>query len=176
MKLSRIPLVSVILLTLSPAALAAQPTGHRPEGNGNFGLGLILGEPTGISGKYWIRNDRAIDGEISFSFNSFFIIQSDYLFHFHGLFGTRESFTQHLEPYIGIGGSLFFSTTSNRTNPTYFTNNGGSVGFGVRIPFGAEWMIPSAPFGIFLELAPGIGLIPGTFGFLQGGIGARFYF
>lgn len=147
----------------------------RPEGSGNFGLGLVLGEPTGISSNYWLGKDRSIDGGLSFSFNDFFLIYSDYLFHFHGLFGTRESFTQHLEPYLGIGGVLFFNTASNRTGATYFTDHG-SVGFGVRIPFGAEWMIPRSPFGLFVELVPGIGLIPATFGFVQGGIGARIYF
>src|SRR5579885_2432683 len=162
------------ILCASPA-LGAQSASHRPEGSGVFGLGLVLGEPTGLSANYWIRNDRSIDGELSFSFNNFFLIQSDYLFHFHGLFGTRESFTQHLEPYLGIGGALFFNTASSRTSSTYFTDHG-SVGFGVRIPFGAEWMIPSSPFGVFAELVPGLGLIPATFGFLQGGIGARFYF
>jgi hypothetical protein len=166
-------LALLALLVFSAPAFAASSQVHRPEGSGNFGLGLVLGEPTGISANYWIRNDRSIDGELSFDFNNFFLIQSDYLFHFHGLFGTRESFTQHLEPYLGIGGVLFFAT-GNRATSSYFTN--GTVGFGVRIPFGAEWMIPSSPFGIFLELVPGIGLIPGTFGFLQGGIGARIYF
>jgi hypothetical protein len=157
----------------STSALAA--TSHRPEGNGTFGLGLILGEPTGIAAKYWIAHDRAIDGELSFSFNDYFLIQSDYLWHFHGLFGNRGEFVQNLEPYVGVGGTLFFSTTSTHTNPTYFSDHG-SVGFGVRIPFGLEWMTPRAPFGIFFELAPGIGLIPSTFAFLQGGIGARIYF
>ena len=148
-----LPALALLAFLHSPFSQAAQSGAHRPEGNGVFGLGLILGEPTGISGNYWIRSDRSIDGALSFSFNDYFLIQSDYLFHFHGLFGTRESFTQHLEPYLGIGGTLFFSTNSARTSSTYFSDHG-SVGFGVRIPFGAEWMIPSAPISVFFELAP----------------------
>src|SRR6185503_18546567 len=104
MRKLRVLAVAFALFHASFAFAAAQSGAHRPEGNGVFGLGLILGEPTGISGKYWIRHDRAIDGTLSFSFNDYFLIQSDYLFHFHGLFGTRESFTQHLEPYLGLGG------------------------------------------------------------------------
>lgn len=30
----------------------------------DFGAGLILGEPTGISVKGWIRSDRAVDGAV----------------------------------------------------------------------------------------------------------------
>ena len=32
--------------------------------NRGFGLGIIVGEPTGISGKLWIEDRKAIDGAI----------------------------------------------------------------------------------------------------------------
>ena len=53
---------------------------------------------------------------------------------------------------------------------------GVDAGKEIRIPLGAEWNPRSAPIGVYAELAPGIGLAPGTFGFVEGGIGARFYF
>ena len=38
----------------------------RAEGvlrvRGLFGIGVVLGEPTGISGKYWLSEKTAIDG------------------------------------------------------------------------------------------------------------------
>jgi hypothetical protein len=130
------------------------------------GLGLILGEPTGLTAKFWKNQDRAIDAGLAFSFDRFVFLYSDYLFHFKSISGIR--------PYAGIGGGLLIS--SGNKNGKYFDNRDGSVGIGVRIPLGGEWFIPDAPFGIFAELVPGIGLVPSTYGFFQGGIGARFYF
>lgn len=129
------------------------------------GLGLILGEPTGITGKMWTSQDRAIDAGIAFSFDEFVFLYSDYLFHFKSISGIR--------PYAGIGGGLLISSGGKKGK--YFDENDGGIGLGVRIPLGAEWFVPDAPFGIFAELVPGIGLVPGTYGFFQGGVGARFY-
>ena len=130
------------------------------------GLGLILGEPTGLTAKFFTRSDRAIDGGLAFSFDHFVFLYADYLFHFKSYSGIR--------PYAGIGGGLLIS--SGKSKGKYFNDAQSSVGLGVRIPLGAEWFIPEAPFGIFAEIVPGLGLIPSTYGFFQGGIGARFYF
>ena len=137
------------------------------------GLGVVLGEPTGFTGKFWTASDRAIDVGLAFSVNNFMLIYSDYLFHFHGALGTSSSFLQELQPYIGVGGELFLSG-SGRSDSAYFSSS--TSGFGLRIPIGAEWMAPRAPIGVFGELVPGIGIAPGTFAFFQGGIGIRYYF
>jgi hypothetical protein len=130
------------------------------------GIGLILGEPTGLTGKFWNSSDRAIDGGIAFSFDRYVFLYSDYLFHFRGFSGVR--------PFAGIGGGLLISSGNRKGK--YFDDQSGSFGLGVRIPLGLEWLIPEAPIGVFAEIVPGIGIIPSTYGFFQGGIGARFYF
>ena len=129
------------------------------------GVGFVLGEPTGLTGKFWTTADRAIDGGLAFSFDRFVFLYSDYLFHF-------KSYSR-IRPYAGIGGG--FLIASGNKKGKYFDEQDGSFGLGIRIPVGAEWFIPDAPFGIFAELVPGLGLIPSTYGFFQGGIGARFY-
>ncbi|HUP57911.1 MAG TPA: DUF3996 domain-containing protein [Bdellovibrionota bacterium] len=142
-------LLAILVLGFSHSSLAATKS---------TGVGIILGEPTGFSFKHWTASDRAIDAGLSFSFSDFFLIHADYLFHFPGAFGTNEPFIRQLDPYVGIGAALFFSTKSGRTDRKFFTDDGSSVGFGIRIPLGIEWLIPRAPFGIFLELVPGIGV------------------
>ncbi|MBU6153514.1 MAG: DUF3996 domain-containing protein [Bdellovibrionales bacterium] len=131
----------------------------------NKGVGVVLGEPTGLTAKFWNSQDRAVDAGIAFSFDRFVFLYSDYLFHFKSISGIR--------PYAGIGGGLLISSGNKKGR--YFDEQDGAFGLGVRIPLGAEWFIPDAPFGIFAELVPGIGLVPGTYGFFQGGVGARFY-
>jgi hypothetical protein len=136
---------------------------------------LILGEPTGITGKY--RFDRnAVDGGLAFSFNEFFLVYGDYLWNFPRAFGASSKFVSELEPYAGVGAILFASTVGGVKNRSYFGTNSSSIGLGFRIPVGIEWLPAEAPLGVFVELVPGIGLVPGTFGFFEGGIGARYYF
>ncbi|MCK4431244.1 MAG: hypothetical protein KAW19_08060, partial [Candidatus Aminicenantes bacterium] len=57
------PVVIFILIAVfSPGNAAAQESG--------FGLGIILGEPTGISFKNWIGSRTAIDGGVAWSFGN----------------------------------------------------------------------------------------------------------
>jgi hypothetical protein len=149
----------------------------RSTHEGSFGAGLILGEPTGLTVKYWLGSPGAIDGGLAYSFNSFFLIYSDYLYHFKGAFGASSEFATELTPYVGGGAVLFVQTTNQgHQDRSFFRSDQGSVGLALRIPVGIEWTPGRAPFGVFVEIAPGIGIVPATFGLLQGGIGARFYF
>lgn len=148
-----------------------------PETSRPFGMGVVLGEPTGITGKYWVDRRSAIDSTFSYSFNDYFLLYSDYLYHFPGAFGRSSEFASRLNPYIGVGLELFIQTQdTGRQDRAYFRSDQGSTGLGVRIPLGVEWRPGSPPLGVFVELTPGVGVVPATFGFVQGGIGIRFYF
>lgn len=140
------------------------------------GVGLILGEPTGATLKYWKNKDRAIDAGLAFSFDDYMIFYSNYLIQFAPI--------KDFLPYAGIGGEILFSTYSRRDGPDYDHRNNhhfnrnerGRSALGIRIPIGVEWMIPNYPIGLFGEIAPGMAIIPDIFGYLQGGIGGRYYF
>jgi hypothetical protein len=140
--------------------------------------GATLGSPTGLTGKLWLDRKSAVDLGLAFSFDSFFLVYADYLAHFPSGFAGRETpaFFRELTPYFGIGGVLFISTNSLRHDGRYFTAGGSSAGLGVRIPLGIEWRPVDPRLGVYVEIAPGVGVVPSTFGFLQGGLGIRFYF
>src|SRR5580765_2755709 len=56
--------LAAALVTVGTLALSSVPgTAHATEvGYGrNYGLGVILGDPTGISGKAWVASTNAID-------------------------------------------------------------------------------------------------------------------
>jgi hypothetical protein len=171
-------LLALLSLTLLPGLIVtqAQAASHLTTSSHPFGLGIVLGEPTGLSAKYWVTSHHAVDFGLAYSFNSFVYIFADYLFHFPGAFGTSSRFVTQLNPYIGIGGIFLGSTSSGRVDNKYFTSGGSSAGVGLRLPLGIEWSPGEPPLGIFVELVPGIGIIPSTFGFLEGGIGVRYYF
>ena len=162
------------LATLSNARAATRKSSHPTQSGRGVGLGLILGEPSGVTGKFWTSKTNAVDAGLAYSFNSFVLIYGDYLWHFFNALENAPS-AKDVAPYVGVGGAFFISSESNRKSESLFTDSG-SVGLGLRIPLGLEWTPSSVPIGVFLEIAPGIGFIPSTYGFFQGGIGVRYYF
>lgn len=174
-KFAQFLVLSLLLVPVfSVKAMAA--TG---DGSHKTGIGLILGEPTGLTAKFWLGSRDAIDVGLAYSYSDYLLLYADYLFHFHGAFGSSSQFAKDLTPYVGIGGELLFVTNSgsrSSRHDRYFRDNSDSLGVALRIPLGIEWMIHSVPLGVFAELVPGMGIAPGTYGFIQGGVGARFYF
>jgi hypothetical protein len=118
--MKKILLSMFLLFSLGSTALA-DSSSSTPSGKN--GLGVIFGEPTGFTGKFWLSPDRAFDVGLAFSFDSFVDIYGDYLFHFPGAFGARDEFSRGLTPYIGIGGELFISESSDRDDNHYFTSS-----------------------------------------------------
>lgn len=144
----------------------------------SFGLGLIIGEPTGFTGKIWLESKKAVDFGLAYSFGNYVLVYADYLFQWPGAFRLRtgEKFFNDLVPYVGIGAAALFATSSPSAGRAYFGNNPGGMGLGLRIPLGVEWVPGEPPLGVFLEIAPGLGFVPLTYVFFQGGIGVRYYF
>lgn len=156
----------VFALATGPA-LARSRSAVTP---GEFGAGIHLGEPSGITGKYGMGRQLAIDFLGAYSLSNYFLLASDFMIHFPGVFGQKVPFVSELEPYVGVGGAL---ALSNRA-PLLGTSSG--FGVGVRVPIGIEWVTPEIPVGIYLEVVPGIWIFPATTALIQGGLGARFYF
>lgn len=159
----------LLLLGTLTAATAAETRG--------FGLGILLGEPTALTAKLWLKRENALDFGLAFSFNDYVLLYSDYLFHFPGTFKSTSPFVNELVPYVGVGGILAFAKDrySDRDR-RFFGRKRDSLGLGLRVPVGIEWSPTRVPLGVFVELVPGISLIPETSGLFEGGIGARYFF
>lgn len=157
-------------------ALVACSAGAHAQSSG-FGLGIMLGEPTGISGKAWIGGDRAIDFGLAWGGwgrGGYFHIHGDYLFHNYSLFNlSMGKMALHYGPGIRFRS---WSGTRYWANGRYYDVDGGHARLGVRIPVGLTYMFDEAPVDVFLEAAPTLDLIPGTSFDLDAAIGARFYF
>jgi len=145
-------LILVLVILFIPSLSSAQPRG--------FGLGIILGEPTGISFKSWMGSQTALDGGIAWSFehNGSFHLHIDYLIHNFRLIEAEKG---QLAIHYGIGGRI---RTMRRER------------VGVRIPVGLSYFVEKAPVEIFLELGPVLDLTPATELRVTGGIGFRYYF
>ena len=124
-----------------------------------FGIGIILGEPTGLSAKGWVSQENAFDAGLAWSFRheGFFHIHGDYLWHFPNVIRSSEKFLV----YTGIGGRL-----GARKHDAIF---------GIRVVGGIAFVPRGAPIDIFVELAPVLNLAPATDLSGNGGIGVRFF-
>jgi hypothetical protein len=153
----------------APFAMSGRQADAR---QGRFGLGLVLGDPTGFVAKYWLSSSTAVDAGLAFSFGGFLLVYADYLVHFPL---EAPSVPGKLHPYVGAGVMVLSNTETERSNAVLFTSSG-NAGLAIRIPLGIEWMLKDTPLGTFVEVTPGIGFVPATFGFVGGGIGLRYYF
>jgi hypothetical protein len=140
----------------------------------DFGVGLTLGNVSGLNAKYWATENSAIGMGVGFAANNV-ALNGDYLYHFRNAFMafSDDDSARAFVPYIGIGAIVGFGSG---TNNFFNTSNAGTSTLAARIPFGLEYLPRSAPVGIYGELAPGLGLAPGGFGFLQADVGGRWYF
>jgi hypothetical protein len=131
--------------------------------NRGFGLGIIIGEPTGPCFKNWLGNKSAVDGAIAWSFdrNGSLHIHADYLLH---IFSAVDVNRGWLPFYYGIGGRIKFGHDDDDDR------------LGVRIPLGFEYLFDGAPPGIFIELVPILDLVPDTDIEYNAAIGFRYYF
>ena len=125
-----------------------------------FGLGIILGEPTGVSGKLWTTSENAFDFAAAWSFqgDGNLLLQADYVWHIFRLIPVPEG---KLPFYVGVGGEVILAH-----DPV----------IGVRVPLGLDYMFANAPVDIFVELVPILRLAPSTDFDFAGGIGARYWF
>jgi len=120
-------------------------------------VGIILGEPTGLSGKQWIGEGASLDLAVAWSFVP------------EGAFYLHVDYQQHFDDLdIDVGTLLWFAGIGPRI---YIGND---VGLGLRIPVGLVYDIDDVPLEVFLELAPGLNLFPGTVFNFGGGIGVRY--
>ena len=145
-------LIVILLLLLSLNAY----------GKGNLGLGVILGEPTGISAKFWTSNSTALCFAAGWSLEGteFLHLQGDFILHKFNMIPVEKG---SLPLYFGIGGR-------------FLIREGLDDMIGVRVPAGLDYMFEDAPIDIFLEIVPVMNLIPDTDFDIAGGIGIRYFF
>jgi hypothetical protein len=126
-----------------------------------FGIGVVAGEPTGVSFKQWLSGGNAIDGAAAWSFDGpdAFTVHMDYLYH---MVAAGDLRIPGWKLYIGIGGSLKLEEDDSR--------------LGVRVPLGINYLFKTSPFDFFFEVAPVMDLAPATEFRMNFGVGIRYFF
>ena len=154
---------SLLFLFLSLSALNTQ-AGEL------FSMGLMLGDPTGISFA-GSANGRNIHSGLAYSYDSRVEVFADFIWENPGAFDRTFRTNTTITPYVGIGPLLRFGHGNN--NDSSHAND--SFKLGVRIPLGLEWVLNNR-FEFFGEFVPGLHVVPSTSALFQLAIGARFRF
>jgi hypothetical protein len=144
----------LVLLVISTSQLMAQSSG--------LGLGVKVGEPTGLNAKYWLPSGGAISATLGYSFisdNNSARMSVDYLF-IHDASMIKAEAT--LPVFFGVG---------IRLN----TKEHDDSAFGIRGVSGISWWSSQYPVDVFFELAPVFNLIPSTSLDLDVALGIRYF-
>jgi hypothetical protein len=131
--------------------------------HGGFGLGIMAGEPTGLSFKYWLSTASAIDAGTAWSFYNHpsFHLHADYLWHKFDLIPVGKG---ELPLFFGVGNRLKVHTDEENSE------------FGIRFPVGLAYIFAEGQFDTFMELVPVMDLYPATEFNLNAAIGIRIFF
>ncbi len=162
MKQVRLSILVVSVIAVALASISPQAKGQiAPIDAGDMELGILLGEPTGLSWKYWTTGNAAIDLGVAWSFGDGgnFHLHGDYLFHNFDFFEVDSG---SLPIYVGIGGRVRLEDDDSRV--------------GLRVAIGLEYILESNPFSFFFEVAPIVDFLPETEADVNGGIGVRYIF
>lgn len=155
-------------------ALAGLLSGAHAQSTG-FGLGIMLGDPTGLSGKFWLNGDRAVDFGLAWGiYGKYVHLHSDYLFHNTSLFNVSKG---QLALYYGPGLRVrSWSGGRYWNHGRWHEYDGSRISVGVRLPVGLAYLFDGAPVDVFLEVVPTLDLTPSTDFDLDAAVGARYWF
>ena len=153
-----------LVLLLITVSTAARADGRVDKGA--IGVGIVLGEPTGITAKLYLKDDQAVQVTAGSNFiKGGLSITGDYLFH-PFILQERDSFVMPF--YVGPGVRLIDYT--------------GATGYfapGLRLVAGMLFDFKQAPLDAFVEVA-GVAEYGfsghGAGGAVNAGAGVRYYF
>jgi hypothetical protein len=154
--MNRFSLFTAVLLSLvvvKPVAAITSRVGSAED----LGVGIALGQPMGVTSKYWLSSTAAVDAAAGYHFNKNFDMHADYLWHSFSSFDVQNG---RLPFYFGIGGRVLLGNDSN---------------LGMRLPIGVSYLPSNDPYEFFAEIAPVIQLLTSLGTDVDGVIGVRIY-
>lgn len=153
-------------------AFSSQALAQGPKGK-EFGFGLVLGEPTGLTIKYWLNKENALTANLGASYFGSPRIGVDYLWHFD-IFKSRI-----VQLYAGPGLVLGIGEGKGfwykEKHGKFYMRSSGETGIAFRGMVGLNIIPRNTPLEIFLELGPLVGITPLSGSAMDAALGIRFY-
>jgi len=137
-----------------------------------FGIGLMVGEPTGLSAKKWLSETTALTSAAAwfFSGNDSFQLHADYLWHNFDLIKLEE-FKGRFAVYYGVGARIKWKEDDSGKG-----RDDDRTTAGIRVPAGLSYLFSEVPLDLFAEIVPVLDIAPDTDFDIGVALGARYYF
>ena len=152
-------LLALLALAVSPTLATAQTSAtSAPEG---FGIGIVVGDPSGITASLPIGATNSLNFTAGYGISHHeanLTLLGNYVWH------ERELVTVDagkVSLYYGPGARVRLAKVTE-------------VGLGVTL--GIDYLLETAPLQIYLEICPGINIVPNTNMDATAGLGARYFF
>lgn len=185
----RTPAPALLLAAALGATAATAADAHARDAviyqtDKSFGLGIMLGAPTGLTGKYFLGDSSmAIDFALGAYDDDFYYddavqLHADVLWH-PAVLASSRGFTMPL--YVGVGARIV-DHDDFWFDGRYYDGHSHA---GLRVPIGIAFDLTRAPLDIFAELVPVWDFAEDDDGFdyhdhdgldLTGAVGLRYYF
>lgn len=160
--------VASLLLLGSLTLLSAEDEGVTANTAGSLGIGAHIGGGynNGVSAKYWLDTENAIDAALSFASGDYeyTYFHADYLVHRFGLVNVEDG---KIPLHFGLG--VFTESSGMYDSETMSTN-------GLRLPVGFSYLLKDAPLDLYMEVAPTIAGGDYSGFYIAGSFGFRYYF
>ena len=160
-------LIVILILFFSINSLYSQSL------NSKNGYGIQVGDPTAITGKFWLDNTDAIQASLGGGTFAGFRVTVDYVRHFN-TFNSNMFFL-----YGGLGGVVGsgegYGVWHGRDDDDWYYRDSG-FGLGGRGLVGLQFLPKNTSLEFFLEVGVLIGLAPEFGALSESAAGVRFYF
>lgn len=139
---------------------------------GDIGIGLKLGDPTGLTAKFKLSKVNSVVVDLGSSYFGNPRINVDYIWDFNAFNSSQVNLYAGLGAVVGLGeGNEFFYKRGK--DKFYYRDSG--VGIGANAVFGLNFMPKNTPLELFVELGALVGISPDFGSNGEGSIGVRFY-
>ncbi len=154
---------------VTPAETATSPTSAASTGStgsafnpeDGFGIGFVLGSPSGLSLSLPLGPTNAFNAALGYELGkrANLHVQGDYVWIRGNVLPVESG---KISVYYGPGAFAVLAKDGTAA--------------GIRAVAGIDYRFQDVPIQTFLEVGPGINILPNTEGFLGAGLGLRYYF
>lgn len=166
--------VMVLLMCTIVVSISTDVYAQGPKGR-DIGFGLVIGEPLGLTAKFWTTSENAWQVSVGASYFGSPRLQVDYLWHVNAFNSSVVKLIVGPGAGFGFGrqGSAYWY--HEKGNKYWYYRENDAFGLGARVITGINVIPRNAPVEFFFEVGPNIGIYPGFGVGLDAAIGLRFY-
>jgi len=157
-KLILIILIFFIVSDFFGLIYAEENPNNFPYSDKHYGIGIIIGNPTGLNGMLRLSDKSFLEASVAWNIvdTSYLMITASYVFYSFSFSIESLNFPIYLGPYVAIIA-------------------GDVSGVGIGFEAGVSYFFEQIPLEIFIELIPGITILPETDFFINISIGVRYW-